>query len=187
MPTSKPEALSGAIFFDRDGTLNHDSGYLSSPEQVVLLPGVKETLAKLRESYRLFLFTNQSGVGRGFFGMDAVNAVNNRLAELLGDKDIFDDICVAPEHPDSPIQNYRKPSPKYILETIENFKLEPSKCFMVGDRKRDLEAGVNAGINAIRISADIDDAAAAAYCQEHSIPTATEFGLLTEIIENFYK
>ena len=44
MPASKPEAHSGAIFFDRDGTLNHDSGYLSSPEQVVLLPGVKELL-----------------------------------------------------------------------------------------------------------------------------------------------
>lgn len=187
MPVSSQEPTSGAIFFDRDGTLNHDSGYLSNPDQVVLLPGVKETIAELRKTHRLFLFTNQSGVGRGFFGMDAVNAVNQRLCELLGDKDIFDDICIAPEHPDAPIQNYRKPSPKYILETIERFNLNPKQCFMVGDRKRDLESAVRANIKAIRISVDIDDEAAAKYCESHSIPTATDFCLLPTIIKSLSK
>ena len=102
----------GAIFFDRDGTLNHDSGYLGAPEQVALLPGVRETLRALKRRFRLFLFTNQSGVARGYFGMDAVEAVNRRLCELLGDPEIFDGVCIAAEAPDAPELGYRKPSPR---------------------------------------------------------------------------
>ena len=95
----------GAFFFDRDGTLIHDAGYLSDPALVALLPGVRETLLALRGAgFLLFLFTNQSGVARGYFGMEAVEAVNARLARLLGAESgpFFDGVCVAPEHPDDP-------------------------------------------------------------------------------------
>lgn len=182
MPASKNDPKVGGIFFDRDGTLNHDSGYLSNPDQVILLPGVKDTIAELSKSYHLFLFTNQSGVGRGYFGMDAVEAVNNRLMELLGNSQIFTDICIAPEHPDSPIQNYRKPSPKYILETIDRFNLDPAKCYMIGDRRRDLEAAIKASIKAIRVTADIDDEAAKKYCLDNQIPSVANFSDILPII-----
>ena len=120
-------SVRGAVFFDRDGTLIHDTGYLSDPELVELLPGVRETLLALREAgFLLFLFTNQSGVARGYFGMDAVEAVNARLARLLGAESgpFFDGVCVAPEHPDDP-PVYRKPCPRYILETIAARGLAP--------------------------------------------------------------
>lgn len=165
----------GAFFFDRDGTLNHDSGYLGSPDDVVLMPGVAETLRALKKTHRLFLFTNQSGVARGYFGMAEVEAVNRRLVELIGDKAIFDGICVATEHPDDPNPRYRKPSPRYILEMVEKYSLDVRHCWMVGDRKRDLEAGICAGIGAIRYAADIQDEKAQDYCSANGIETLEDF------------
>lgn len=165
-----------AFFFDRDGTLIHDPGYLHEPEKVVLLRGVRETLAALKaRGCLLFLFTNQSGPARGLCTMDDVLACNRRMEELAGSSPLFDGECIATEHPDAPVQTYRKPSPRFILETIAKFGLDPAKCLMVGDKSRDLESGVAAGIGAIRISADIDDAKAAAYCAAHGLPTVAAF------------
>lgn len=182
MPEANEQpATSKAFFFDRDGTLIHDAGYLHDPELVELLPGVADTLLALREKGSLlFLFTNQSGVGRGYFSMDAVNAVNVRMCELIGKDFAFDGICIAPEHPDEP-SLYRKPSPKYILEVIEQYSLAPNNCFVVGDRARDLESGLRANINAVRYYGDIDDAKAACYADEHSFPSIDDFRKLLSI------
>lgn len=152
----------GGLFFDRDGTLIHEEGYLHDPAKVALLPGVREALHALRKTYRLFLFTNQSGVGRGYYGMEDVLACNGRLEELLGGAGFFDGICVAPEHPDDP-PVYRKPNPRYILETIDRFGLDSSACAMFGDRTSDLKAGINAKIRAVLVTQDRVDADAASF------------------------
>lgn len=141
-----------ALFLDRDGTLIKDCGYLSNPKQVELLPGVKETLLRLKQNgVLLFLFTNQSGVGRGYFTMQEVNACNQRMLDLLGaDENFFCRIGIStgtPEHPDE----YRKPSPKFILECIKDFRLNPDKCWMVGDKSSDVLAGKNAGVHTIAL------------------------------------
>ena len=82
-----------AIFLDRDGTLIENKHYLGSPDGVVLLPGVREALARARDNgIKLFLFTNQSGVGRGYFTMADVEAVNRRMIEMLG---LGDDLFTA--------------------------------------------------------------------------------------------
>ena len=183
-PNSRAHSVRGAFFFDRDGTLIHDTGYLSDPELVKLLPGVRETLLALREAgFLLFLFTNQSGVARGYFGMDAVEAVNARLAQLLGGGDtFFDGVCIAPEHPDDP-PVYRKPCPRFILETMAARGLSSASCVMVGDRTSDLQAGVNAGIRAVRYCGDIDDQAAATFAREHAIETIRDFRDLGKLCE----
>lgn len=72
------------IFLDRDGTLIENLHYLASPEGVALLPGVREALARARAAgAKLFLFTNQSGIGRGYFTLTDVEAVNRRMIEML--------------------------------------------------------------------------------------------------------
>ena len=75
----------------------------------------------------------------------------------LGD-DLFDGICIAPEAPDQP-SAYRKPSPRFIHEMVERYRLERADCWMVGDRESDLEAGLNAGIHAAAVCTGKYDAA----------------------------
>ena len=141
-----------ALFLDRDGTLIEDCGYLSDPDKVQLLPKVRSSLAKLqKKNWLFFLFSNQSGVGRGFFTMEEVNLCNQRMIKLLDlGEYFFTRICCATGTPDNPCE-YRKPSPKFILECLNDFNLDPKKCWMVGDRVSDVEAGNAAGINSIFI------------------------------------
>lgn len=144
-----------AVFLDRDGTLIENRHYLASPEGVALLPGVREGLARVRDAgAKLFLFTNQSGVGRGYFTLADVEAQNRRMLELLdlGD-DLFARICIAPERPDEPAV-YRKPSPRFIHEMLAEHALPAEAAWMVGDSPSDWEAGINAGIRTAAIVAE---------------------------------
>lgn len=140
--------MSKALFLDRDGTLIINKDYLSDPKEVELIPGARRALRlALSLNYHLFLLTNQSGVGRGWFSMADVEACNQRMLDLLDlPEPGFTAICIAPERPDEP-SKYRKPSPCFILEMIEKHELEPKQCTMVGDHITDIESGQNAGIN----------------------------------------
>lgn len=136
-----------AIFVDRDGSLIVYRPYLSNPAEVELLPGIRETMQQaVRDGYLLFLFSNQSGVGRGYFSMNDVELCNARMFELLGV--IFTGVCIATERPDEPLL-YRKPSPRFINEMIALHRLDPKQCWMVGDALSDVCAGLNAGIHAV--------------------------------------
>ena len=152
--------MSRALFLDRDGTLIVDQDYLRDPAGVVLLPGVKEALRDARDlGYRLYLFTNQSGVGRGYFTLEDVRRCNERMIELIGlGPALFAGECIAPEHPDQP-SRYRKPSPAYLVETIAADRLDPRHCAMIGDKEADVQAGLNAGISAIAVCTGKHDAA----------------------------
>jgi hypothetical protein len=95
-----------ALFLDRDGTLIYDKHALG---------------------YRLFVHTNQSGVARGLHSLADVHRCNDRMEELLGlPRPIFDGMCIAPEGPEDPLI-YRKPSPRFIFESIKQFHLDPGK------------------------------------------------------------
>jgi D-glycero-D-manno-heptose 1,7-bisphosphate phosphatase len=137
-----------ALFLDRDGTLIIDKVYLADPAGVELPPGVATALRHARSlGYKLFLFTNQSGIGRGLHTIDDTHLVNARMEELLSlPRPTFDGICIAPEAPGQPVA-YRKPSPRFILETITAHHLDPVQCWMVGDSAADIGAGIAANIN----------------------------------------
>lgn len=141
-----------ALFLDRDGTLNFDIDYLHEPDKLVLIPGTAAALRRARDlGFRFYLFTNQSGVGRGYFKLEDVHACNARLAELVGmGSDLFDGVCIATERPDEP-SHYRKPSPLYIQERLAADGLDPRQCYMIGDRQSDWEAGLGAGINGVAL------------------------------------
>jgi D-glycero-D-manno-heptose 1,7-bisphosphate phosphatase len=141
-----------AVFLDRDGTIIVDGAYLSDPAKIELLLGAKEAMKLLKVSgFSLFLFTNQSGVGRGFFPLEAVHRCNQRMLDLLGlGSPLFTDVCIAPESPDQPTV-YRKPNPRFINESILKHGIDRSKAWMVGDKSIDVESGLNAGINAALI------------------------------------
>ena len=144
--------MSKALFLDRDGTIIVDKHYLADPAGVELIPGVSSALQRARElGYKLFLFTNQSGIGRGLYTLEDTLLVNARMETLLAlASPLFTDLCIAPEAPDPP-SLYRKPSPRFIQEMIAAHDLEPAKCAMIGDRPSDAQAGLNAGVRSIAI------------------------------------
>lgn len=144
-----------AVFLDRDGTLIEHVPYLREPGDVVVRPGTREALRRLRAAaVKLFLFTNQSGVSRGLFAMADVEAVNRRMLELLdlGD-DVFAAVCIAPESPED-VPVYRKPSPRFIEEMLVAHGVPRERAWMIGDSPVDWEAGINAGVNVAAIVAD---------------------------------
>ena len=139
--------MNKALFLDRDGTLIVKHDYLADPARVELMPRVREVLHRfVARGYRLFLFTNQSGVGRGMFTFEAATRCNDRMLELLTlPQPGFSEICIATETPDMPTV-YRKPSPRFILEMLAKYSLNPSETWMVGDMPSDVQAGLNAGV-----------------------------------------
>ncbi len=144
-----------ALFLDRDGTLVVDKGNCGKPSWIELIPGAREGLIfALEAGYRLFLLTNQGGIGRGLFTVEALEACQQRMFELLGlPEGLFTEICMAIESPEEPVTetSWRKPSPRFILESIENYGLDPARCFIIGDREADWMTGLRAGIQSVAV------------------------------------
>ncbi len=170
--------IGAALFLDRDGTIIHDSGYMSDPGEVKILPGAKKAIHDAAQFCNLYLLTNQSGIGRGLLTIDKVNAINSRMLDLLNlPSPGFHSICIAPETPDAP-QLYRKPSPRFILERIEHDGLAPRLCWMLGDRLSDLQAGLNAGIRTALIrNPEYSSDETMAFCSRHSLPVYDSLAL----------
>jgi len=136
-----------AVFLDRDGTLNVEREYLSDPARLEIIPGTGTALRRLVDAgFLLFIVTNQSGIGRGYYTLEDMHRVNARLvSELARDGVRFARIYFAPEAPDRPSRG-RKPSPQFLLDARDEFNLDLSRSFMVGDKLIDLECGWNAGV-----------------------------------------
>jgi D-glycero-D-manno-heptose 1,7-bisphosphate phosphatase len=132
---------------DRDGTLIEEKEYLSDPEKVAPFAGAAEALLSLQTAgYRLFVVTNQSGVGRGLFTMKDVECVHERMKERFACSGVrFEKIYVAPEAPSQPSRG-RKPSPQFLLDARDEFGLHLPSSFVIGDKLIDLECGWNAGV-----------------------------------------
>jgi histidinol-phosphate phosphatase family protein len=142
------------VFLDRDGTLIHDRHYLSDPAGVELLPGAGEAVARLnRAGLFVVLVTNQSGIGRGFFGEDEYRAVHRRLVELLaadGARLDADYHCpLAPDEPDPGAM--RKPGAGMFLQAAREHGLDLAASWLVGDRVRDVAPARELGGRAVLV------------------------------------
>lgn len=136
-----------AVFLDRDGVLIEERNYLHKVEDVVIFPGAGQALRRLQDAgFLLFIVTNQSGVGRGYYTMADVEQVHQHLeAEFARDGVRFTKIYVAPEAPDQPSRG-RKPSPQFLFDARDEFGVDLARSYMVGDKLIDLECGWNAGV-----------------------------------------
>ena len=147
MTTHRP-----AVFLDRDGTLNIDRGYLTTPAQMQLLPGVGPPLRQLRDAgYALVLVTNQSAIGRGMMTEADLQAVHAEMNRQLAGLGVFlDGIYSCPVAPptDDPlaiVHPDRKPAPGMLLRAAKDLQLDLARSWMIGDSLRDVLAGQNAG------------------------------------------
>lgn len=145
-----------AVFFDRDGTLNEDPGYLGEPEKLKLYPGAGKALSSLKQSgYKLIVISNQSGIARGLITEEMVKSVNVRLNELLSkDNGSIDAFYYCPFHPDFSTAeecSCRKPSPELVFKAARDYIIDLSKSYFVGDTVSDIECGINAGCKTILV------------------------------------
>jgi len=135
-----------AIFLDRDGTLNHDPGYIGDPAKLHLLPGAGEAVARLKKmGFLLVVVSNQSGVARGLVDPAVIPELNARLNVLLeeagGHVDHFE-FCF--HHPRDHC-DCRKPKPLLLTHSAELLGINLGESYMVGDKKSDVLAGRRAG------------------------------------------
>jgi len=145
-------AVRPAVFLDRDGTLVRETGYLSNPDALELLPGVGRALRNLSESgYPLVVVSNQSGVGRGMFGAADVHRVMARLRERLREHGVeLAAVYFCPHRPDEECA-CRKPRPGLLLRAADDLKLDLGGSLMIGDKRIDAAAGRNAGASGILV------------------------------------
>jgi D-glycero-D-manno-heptose 1,7-bisphosphate phosphatase len=139
--------MNRAVFLDRDGTIIEEREFLRDPQQLAVLPGAAAALRRLvKAGFKLFIVSNQSGVGRGYFTVAEVEAVNRHLLQELGREGVrFEKVYFAPESPDVPSRG-RKPSPQFLLDARDEFALDLAASYMIGDKLSDLECGWNAGV-----------------------------------------
>lgn len=147
-----------AIFLDRDGTINIYKGFLTKPEDFELIPGAAEAIRQINHSgYLCIVVSNQPIIARGDCTFQELQAIHDKMETLLGKEGAFvDAIYYCPHHPDKgfegerPDYKYdcdcRKPKPGLLLQAANDWNIDLSESYMIGDSERDIQAGKNAGI-----------------------------------------
>ena len=140
-----------AIFFDRDGVLNEEVGYLYEVEKFKWIDGARDAIKFCNERGILaVVVTNQSGIARGFYTAQNVDALHDFMQKNLAQVGAhIDGFYYCPHHPDfSGECNCRKPKPGLILRACEDFKINPAEAILFGDSRRDIEAAQAANLRA---------------------------------------
>lgn len=152
-----------AIFLDRDGTINEYVGFLSKIDDFRLIEGVAEAIKKINKlGYLVIVVTNQPVIARGEISSSELKEIHNKMETLLGNDGAYvDALYYCPHHPDKGFDgerieykmncNCRKPKPGMILQAANEFNIDLSSSWMVGDGKVDIEAGKNAGCKTVLI------------------------------------
>lgn len=135
-----------AVFLDRDGTLIEEVDFLSTVEETELFPFTLEALKLFRDAgFLLFITTNQSGVARGYFDARAVRSIHDKIQnELRAENLRIESFHFCPHMPDAGCR-CRKPNTGMIEQALENFDVDLSQSWMIGDKILDVEMGFNAG------------------------------------------
>ncbi len=153
-PSDLTTPLKGVtVFLDRDGTMNRDPGYVKTPEELELFPGVVEAVARLnRAGARVVTITNQSGIARGLLTASTLEQIHDRLRALLkAGGACLDGIYVCPHAPDEGC-GCRKPGTALVERAVADLGLDLSGAYVVGDQKRDMELALRIGAKSLLVT-----------------------------------
>ncbi len=174
------------VILDRDGVINYDSEhFIKSPAEWKALPGSLEAIAKLTQAgYKVVVASNQSGIGRGLFDMDTLNAMHDKMhraVQAVGGR--IDAIFYCPHAADSNC-NCRKPKPGMLERIAACFNTDLSGTYAIGDSLRDLQAAVAAGARPVLVLTGKGKFTHA----EDKIPEGTQvFADLAAVVEHILK
>ena len=145
-----------AIFFDRDGVLNEEVGYLWEIEKFKWVDGAREAIKFCNERGILtIVVTNQGGIARGLYTAREVDNLHDFMQRSLAEDGAhIDGFYYCPHHPEGVVKEFsvvcecRKPKPGMILRACEDFKINPAQAILFGDTERDIAAAEAAGLRA---------------------------------------
>jgi D-glycero-D-manno-heptose 1,7-bisphosphate phosphatase len=143
-----------AVFLDRDGAVVEETGYLHRVEDILLIPGAAKVIAAAnQQSVPVIMVTNQSGIGRGYYGWTEFNSVQDAIVALLAAEGArVDAVYACAHHPDAkgflahPDHPARKPNPGMLLQAASDLALDLKASWLVGDKANDIETAKRAGI-----------------------------------------
>ncbi len=171
-----------AVFLDRDGTINKYVGFLRNIEDFELIDGVAAAIRKINESgYLAIVVTNQPVIARGEVSFDELEEIHNKMETLLGIEGAYlDAIYYCPHHPHKGYEgerselkiecDCRKPKPGMLFKAAEDFNIDLSQSWMIGDGENDIKAGINAGCKTVLLSDDDEN-----YGQTIAVSSLAEF------------
>ena len=152
-PSSPDPESRAAVFIDRDGTLNEDIGYVSTPDELVLYPWAAQSVRQINEAGLLaVVITNQSGIARGMYTEAILDAIHRRMTqELAREGARVDAIYYCPHHPDIGLPSYRmvcecrKPQAGLLDRAAREHGIDLARSFVIGDKASDIKLAENAG------------------------------------------
>ncbi len=171
-----------AVFLDRDGTIARDVHYCRDPRDFDILPRVPAAIHTLNENgFKVVVITNQSGIARGYFTLETLSRIHEKMAaELARDGAFIDAIYLCPHHPDEGCE-CRKPKPALLHQAARDIGIALDRSYMIGDDIKDVQAGKAAGCRTVwlrPVAADCtDDRAVAADCTDDRADSADQGGL----------
>lgn len=163
--------MSKAVFFDRDGTLNVEKGYIRDLNDLELITGAAQAIKTLKDNgFKTILVTNQTGAARGFYDEEHIKALNKKLDDLIFNETgvRMDALIYCPHMPvdlstadpgkviNTEYQvdcDCRKPRPGMIFDAVKQFPdINLTHSYMIGDKASDLELAKNAGCTGIMVT-----------------------------------
>ncbi len=148
-----------AIFLDRDGVINIDKNYVHKISDFEFVPNIFDILKYLQNlDYLLFIITNQSGIGRGYYTKEDFLKLNSwMIDEFIKEDIVISQVEFCPHQPNEDCM-CRKPKTGMIENILKNYDIDLSISWLIGDRLSDIECAENAGIkNSIKINKNILD------------------------------
>ena len=135
-----------AVFFDRDGTLNRDGGYINNFDNFHVFEDIEQLRLLKEKGFLLIGISNQSGIARGIVNETFVKAANKVFIDKYG----FDDFYYCPHHPDERCE-CRKPEPEMLLRARAGHKIDLKKSYIVGDKEADMLLAKAVGAKAVLV------------------------------------